>query len=82
MNLRALPTAEDANKAKLLEALDKVKASIEAGEFDGIFIGMCKRNLPGEDRGSYATCSIYEGLSGLEAAGMAATMMRDVTSTD
>lgn len=70
----------DHSKALLLAAVDKVRASIEAGEMDGVFIGMVRRNLPGKGRGPYETRTIYEGLSGLEAAGLAASMMRDVTA--
>lgn len=78
--LRVLPTTEDTKKAKMIAVLDRIRAHIENDEFDGIFIGLCQRNLPGEGRGAFITRSVYEGISGLEAAGLAAAMMRDVTT--
>ena len=78
--LRVLPTTEDTKKAKMIAVLDRIRAHIENDEFDGIFIGLCQRNVPGEGRGVFITRSVYEGISGLEAAGLAAAMMRDVTT--
>lgn len=71
---------DDARKQKLRDVLERARSAIEADEFDGVFIGMVKRNLPGEGRGPYLTRSVYEGMSGLEAAGLAASMLRDTTS--